>query len=283
MHPPDMRVDSESSKALIEQFAGLGYIQQESTDAEAVASAMRELKFNLARARMDGRNAAAAIPALEELVQEYPNELRFRQHLTQCYLITGDSKKAKQALDGMGREFPDDPRAHAIADWMMGLVLQQQGDPEMALDRLRLAEAAQVPSAALYIRLGVAYLELSRAADASRAFETALELDDENPQALVGLARVRLRERRNEEAADFALTAVGLQHYLPVGHFYLGVALMRLRDFERAIVAFETALSMAPAMVEAHRRLAFLRRRISRDSSRALEHSKAARAIRQRS
>ena len=280
MHPAGLRVDAESGKALIEQFAALGYIQQHGNDAEAVAGAVRENKFNLARAHMDARNANLAIPLLEELVLESPKELRFHQHLAQCYVLTGQSKKAKLTLEQIAKELPADGPPHALSDWMMGVILNEEGGVEMALDSLRRAEAAGVRSPGFHIRLGVTYLQLSQTNDASRAFEKALELDDENPQALIGLSRVRLAEKRNEEAAGLALCAVGLQHYLPAGHYYLGVALMRLRDLARAILAFETAVAMAPGMADAHRRLGVLHSKFNQDSSKGAEHLKTARALR---
>jgi hypothetical protein len=86
------------------------------------------------------------------------------------------------------------------------------------------------------------------------------------------MARVRLRQRRDTEAADEALTAVGLEHFLPLGHFFLGVALVRVRHFKRAIQAFETTLSLAPGFAPAHRWLAAVHSRPRGDKKRAAEH-----------
>jgi tetratricopeptide (TPR) repeat protein len=280
MHPAGLRVDSESSRALIEQFAALGYIQQQSSDAEAVAVAARELKFNLARTRIDARDPLLAIPLLEQLAEERPAETRFRQHLAHCYLLTRRTKKARETLEKIRGESPREGTSQALNDWLMGLVLKDEGSLESALQSLRRAEEAQMQLPSLHIRLGLTYLSLSRIQDASRAFEKALAIDDESPEALVGLARVRLLEKRNEEAAEHALTAVGLQHFYPIGHFYLGVALTRLNEPERAIVAFETAVAMAPGMAEAHRRLGTLHRKLDKNSPKARLHLEAARAIR---
>lgn len=64
-----------------------------------------------------------------------------------------------------------------------------------------------------------------------------MEIDGDSPEAHLGLALVRLRQRRNEESAEQSLLAVGLQHFLPLGHFYLGVALARLGHRDRAVLA----------------------------------------------
>ena len=64
------------------------------------------------------------------------------------------------------------------------------------------------------------------------------------------------RGRRPTAAAEHALIAVGLLHHFPRAHFRLGVALTRLRMYERAIEAFETCLKIAPQSVACHRWLA---------------------------
>jgi hypothetical protein len=52
---------------------------------------------------------------------------------------------------------------------------------------------------------------------AERAFLKCLDIDidGDGPEAHLGLAICHLRKHRNEEAAEEALVAVGLQHFLP--------------------------------------------------------------------
>jgi hypothetical protein len=65
---------------------------------------------------------------------------------------------------------------------------------------------------------------------------------------------------------------VGLQHFLPLGHFYLGVALARLGHRQRAALAFETCLTMLPGMIAAHRWLAALYQFQEGDLEKAAQH-----------
>ena len=68
MHPADMRMDPAAAQAVIQQFVALGYIQPPSEDeGKAVANAVREGKFNLAREYLDARQPMQALPLLEEL------------------------------------------------------------------------------------------------------------------------------------------------------------------------------------------------------------------------
>jgi tetratricopeptide (TPR) repeat protein len=97
-------------------------------------------------------------------------------------------------------------------------------------------------------------------------------MDPHNAVAHQGQARVAWRRRRYEEAAQAALTSVACRHDLPPSHFWLGMALLPLGRRERAIQAFETALSFQPPLRIAHRMLA----RIHGDTQQGRVHREAA-------
>jgi predicted AlkP superfamily phosphohydrolase/phosphomutase/tetratricopeptide (TPR) repeat protein len=344
MHPADLRMDPAAAQAVLQQFVALGYIQPLSEDQEkAVATAVREQQYNLARSYMDSRRYSEALTIFEELAQKDPDEARFLQHLAQCYLALGKRAEAKDLLqkllvlkpkprpqpkqepaaeqetaehgiaaDGVAadapvveqiqaeaamqeevqekapEETPATPEAAAApttpeagpaelkprpwADLLMGIIQFEEGDMDAALACLLKAESADPHLPDLHLRIGETYLRQKRTDDADRAFQRALEIDGDSPEAHLGLAVVRLRQRRNEEAAEQALLAVGLQHFLPLGHFYLGVALARLGHRDRSALAFETALSMLPGLIAAHRWLAALYTHPNGDLEKATRH-----------
>jgi predicted AlkP superfamily phosphohydrolase/phosphomutase/tetratricopeptide (TPR) repeat protein len=362
MHPADLRMDPAAAQAVLQQFVALGYIQPLSEDQEkAVATAVREQNYNLARAQMDARRYSEALALLQELVEKNPDEARFMQHLAQCYLALGRRPDAKDLLEklmvlkpkprpvlkapegeakadaqpaaehgivaegvesvadapaAVETEIPrpaasrppaeagglpentglrddavrkidadgaaaDSPavteeagpaKARPWADLLMGIIQFEEGDMDAALTCLLKAETADPHLPDLHLRIGETYLRQKRTDDADRAFQRALEIDGDSPEAHLGLAVVRLRQRRNEEAAEQALLAVGLQHFLPLGHFYLGVALARLGHRDRSALAFETALSMLPGLMAAHRWLAALYTHPNGDLEKATRH-----------
>ena len=281
MHPEGLRTDPAAAQLVLKQFVALGYIQPPSENQEKAAEiAMRELRYNLARAHLDARNYSEAQKLLEDLVNKWPDELRFQQYLAQCYLAMGRRAEAKTILERLiatppkkrvrGKqegeaeaeaetwEADTTPKPRPWVDLLMGIIQFEEGDVDAALASLLKAESADPRLPDLHLRIGETYLRKKRVEDAERAFERAIEIDGDSPEAHLGLALVRLRQRRNEEAAEQALIAVGLQHFLPLGHFYLGLALARLGHRQRAILAFETALSMSPGLLAAHRWLAAL-------------------------
>jgi predicted AlkP superfamily phosphohydrolase/phosphomutase/Tfp pilus assembly protein PilF len=318
MHPSDLRMDPAAAQAVLQQFVALGYIQPPSEDqTKAVASAVREANYNLARDYLDCGRPDDALPLLEDLAKNDPKQTRFQMHLAQCYLALNRREAAKQILetlitadfnpsemdDGRGEqqdrspepaptqqgETPEalaaEPTTPAAAtpqekqsnprpwaDLLMGVIHFEEGNMEAALTSLLKAEQSDPRLPNLHLRIGETYLRQKRTEDADRAFQQALDIDGDSPEAHLGLAMVRLRQRRNEEAAEQALLAVGLQHFLPLGHFYLGVALARLGHRRRATLAFETCLSMLPGLVAAHRWLAALHSLPGGDLDKAIQH-----------
>jgi predicted AlkP superfamily phosphohydrolase/phosphomutase/Tfp pilus assembly protein PilF len=168
------------------------------------------------------------------------------------------------------------------ADWLMGVIHFEEGNMAQALESLLRAEQFEPRMPDLPLRIGQTYLRLKRLDDAERAFRKALEIDGDSPEAHLGLASVLLRKRQNEGAVEEALIAVSLQHFLPMGHFYLGVGLARLGHFHRATLAFETALIMVPGFINAHRWLSGIHSQPGGDPAKANEHRRLIAALTER-
>ena len=296
MHSADRRMDPAAAQAMLQRLVALGYIQPPSEDqSKAVASTMRELKYNLARDYLDSRRPQKALPLVEEVAREKPDQARFHLHLAQCFLALRRNQEAKEILqrlllpktetaeasaaastqDEAAAQAPvsgDEASPPPWADLLMGVIQFEERDLEAALASLLRAERADPRLPGLHLRIGETYLRQERVQDAERAFRKALDIDGDCPEAHLGLAMVHLRQHRDAEAAEEALLAVSLQHLLPPGHFYLGVALARLGHLQRAVLAFETCLAMLPGLVAAHRWLATLYSQPGGDSEKAARH-----------
>jgi tetratricopeptide (TPR) repeat protein len=299
MHPADLRMDPAAAQAVLQRFVALGYIQPLSEDvSKAVAIAVRESKYNLACDYLDARRPNEALPLLEALAKEDPDQVRFQLHLAQCYLALARRAAAKDILERLIAQKPkkkeiagptveegeqnlpapdaappdEPPKPRPWADLLMGVIQFEEGNMDAALTSLLRAEKSNPHLPNLHLRIGETYLRQQRIDDAERAFHKALEIDGDSPEAHLGLAMVRLKQRRNAEAAEEALLAVGLQHFLPLGHFYLGVALARLGHRDRSMLAFETCLTMLPGLIAAHRWLAALYSQPGGDLGKAARH-----------
>jgi predicted AlkP superfamily phosphohydrolase/phosphomutase/tetratricopeptide (TPR) repeat protein len=184
--------------------------------------------------------------------------------------------KAPAAASIENRQSAIENRPHPWAEWLMGVIHFEEGNTDEALACLLRAEQADPLLLNLHLRIGETYLRRQQLDDAERAFRRALQIDGDSAEAHLGLAQVHLRRRQDEDAAEESLVAVGLQHFLPLGHYSLGVALARLGHPYRATVAFETAVSMLPGLVNGHRWLAALHARPGGDLEKAGAHRKLA-------
>jgi tetratricopeptide (TPR) repeat protein len=100
MHAADLRMDPTTAQAVLQQFVALGYIQPPSENqAKAVESAVREQHYNLSRVYLDSRRYQDALPLLEDLVKNSPNEARFQQNLAHCHFALGHRAEAKAILE----------------------------------------------------------------------------------------------------------------------------------------------------------------------------------------
>ncbi len=277
MHPAGERMDAEAAKAVLDQFVALGYIEApDENRAKALETSVRETKYNLARVYMDARRPRQALPLFEELARDNPEETRFAQQLAECLHSLGRREDARRILEALVEKGTERPRQ----DLLLGVIHFGAGDDGRALEYLLKAESAEPRLPGLHIRIGNVYLRRRRWEDAERAFRKALDIDGDSAAAHLGLAIALVRLKRDREAAVEALDAVGLEHHLPLGHYWLGVALARGANLQRAVLAFETALSMAPGLAAAHRWLAAIHRFPGGDTAKAAYHRDKAAELR---
>ncbi|MGI8437573.1 MAG: alkaline phosphatase family protein [Chthoniobacterales bacterium] len=270
MHPEGTTVDSGQAQELMQQFAALGYIEDlEADKPKQEESADIESKYNLARLLAWKNQPLRALPLLAEIVHRRPWEERFLRQLAITHFQAGHLRQTERII-------------HAISDngeptdapliLLLARVKIARGQFGEGLQGLLAAEAANPRLPGIHTQIGDSFAGLLQWEKAKAAYEKAVALEEENAFAWQGLSTVNRRQGFNQQTVDAALRAVSLLHRLPLAHFNLGVALARSGDLERARVAFETALTFQPGMVNAHRFLARLH---------AGENEKAARHHRQ--
>jgi superkiller protein 3 len=103
--------------------------------------------------------------------------------------------------------------------------------------------------------LGIAYLELGRAADAERAFAASLRIAPDNPRQLCRMADALYRQDKLDQAAAHLETALALDPNTAVAHSLLGDIFERKGQVPKAIEHFKAAVAAAPDLARAHSRL----------------------------
>ena len=248
-------------QAAMEQLAALGYLEAPAPDVGAARDlARREIAYNRISSLVDAGKAAEAVPLARELAAECPSERRHQLKSIQTLLAARQPAEAQLALaDLEARLGPCSATQRMTAHCLVAL-----RRPVEAMAHFREAEALGGPNPLLHEHIGSILLQQRQWKDAENRFRAALALEADRPHSFVGLARALVRQDRDAEALDAALDAVGLLHFLPIGHFQLGAILAKMGDYDRAAQSFETGLSMQPGNAHALRYLALLRLRKNR-------------------
>ncbi len=321
MHPADLQMAPVDQAEAMKQLVELGYIEEPDQDQDkATAQAVKELKYNLARDYQDSRHLPEAIALYTELWDAWPDESRFGVHLLECQLHLGRPLEAWPSLERLKREKlryaavaqeelkilgeewkdrkpedlsdPERRRLHRLYlraganhhtfAYLTGRVLAAQGRHEEALTSFAQAEAVQVHNRpGLYQCQTESLMALRRWEEARARLEATLAIDPVNAQAQQALSQVHLASRRPKKALDAALASLGLIHHNPAAHFLCARALNRLKRWDEALAAVQTALAQNPVFPDAHRLAAALHHRAGRPEQ-AAEHLALAQAARKR-
>jgi|CZKJ01.1.fsa_nt_gi predicted AlkP superfamily phosphohydrolase/phosphomutase/predicted Zn-dependent protease len=282
MHPADLRMDPAAAQAVLQQFVALGYIQPLSEDQEkAVATAVREQQYNLARSYMDSRRYTEALTIFDELTQKWPDEARFMQHLAQCYLALGKRAEAKDLLQRLLVLKPKprpQPKPAPDQEPQAALAGQAAEHGIAAEEPLRHPEAPRSLVVDPLLQQGAAQPggEGSPSPQAAPEAEHSPEPAAENPaepkprpwaDLLMGI--IQFEEGDMDAALACLLKAESADPHLPDLHLRIGETYLRQKRTDDADRAFQRALEIDGDSPEAHLGLAVVRLRQRRNEEAA--------------
>ncbi len=277
MHPrQEGAVFTDLDKEALAQLVELGYVEDPGDDpGKAVARTVRENRYHLARALLDGGRVQDALNVLYELFDEAPEQERYGVELVRTLLLAQRPAEAREVLEQLkvsraraheeertkaeaeGRDmgsYVPGPRIRA----MEVAVLDGEGHHAKAL--LELQRMAQRPGLGprLELRIGRSLVKLGRWKEALAAFGRAAEHDPQAVSAWLGQGICLLKLGRPRKAIDALHEAVALRFNTPQAHYHLGEAYLRAGHVNEAVQAYQVALRMAPGMHRARMRLAAL-------------------------
>jgi predicted AlkP superfamily phosphohydrolase/phosphomutase/tetratricopeptide (TPR) repeat protein len=295
--------DPWAEQAAMDQLVELGYIAPPDEDAEkAIASCQRETKYYLARGFIHKNQYDKALPLLEELFSEQPDQTRFGLRLANVYLHLEKIEESRRITDATmaawekrtleqhqklveklreekGDKTPepltlDKLRQHhrPSLNLLQGSLLFAEGKDEEALAHLASAREADCRLPHLHQQLGQLYFRMQRFQDAEEAWFRVLEIDHDSAPAYHGLARVYLKTGNFREASEAASASLGLHFHNPSAHYHQGEARFRLGDFEEAEQSWLNAVGQSPGLRIAHKMLVSLYLRHLHDPVKAARH-----------
>lgn len=174
-------------------------------------------------------------------------------------LQSGDTFGAIEAFSGAVALQPDSMLAHL----RRGESYRRRGELEAAARDFRSATALEPASPGPLEALGDVYYARQRYDRAIDTYERRLRLDGRTPVIRYKLALAHYRAGHMADAMSALSDTLALDSRMPDAHYLLGLCL-RDQQPDKAVEAFERAVTLAPGMIPAREELAALYEQLGR-------------------
>ncbi len=162
-------------------------------------------------------------------------------------IVLNDQGAPEAALDCFRRVLAARPD-HAEALYNMGAVLARQGRPDAAVESYRRALAVRPDDARTHNNLGYALHALDRLDEAVASYRRALAVRPDYARAHWNLGNALLLLRRRDEAIESFRRALAIEPDYAAAHWNLATALQAVGRMEAAMASFQRALAIEPSL-----------------------------------
>jgi tetratricopeptide (TPR) repeat protein len=147
------------------------------------------------------------------------------------------------------------------------------GDPGLAMVDLNRAVALAPDRATPYLIRGLAEARQDNRSAARRDYEASLSINPRSADAHVNLAALDLLEGRHEAAVRELDQAISIHAVNPLAFYNRGYARFALKQYDKAITDYGTAIRLEPRFGRAYNNRALVRAILGRDLVQALADS----------
>lgn len=165
-----------------------------------------------------------------ERAQADPNSADSHGRLGVAYQASAMIKEAERCYANAAALDPADP----VWPYRRAICLQELGDHVQSIELLKQIAQRHQGFAPAQHRFGHAAIQLDDLESAERAFLRTVELLPANDLAYIGLADVRIRQRRYSEARELATKAIALNPRDTAANYLLGLAYRGLGENDLA-------------------------------------------------
>ena len=212
----------------------------------------------LARIEFELGDVDASITALRQATLCAPEEA---QHWVSLGLLYVESDRWNEAYDALLKAVECDP-SDVVAHRELGRLYLSVGEYSLAERAFRTALGLEPEDVGLRVALAHILRDLGRSAEALAMYKEAAESEVNNPWLHANIASTLMELRKPHaarphfETALSQLTESGMDSALVYLNY--GSMLEGLGDLDGAVVAYESAVEVAPQMAEAHETLGVL-------------------------
>ncbi|MBK5213478.1 MAG: alkaline phosphatase family protein [Flavobacteriaceae bacterium] len=236
-------VDALSDNETMEQLIELGYIERPDEKIEvAILKTKCELKHNLARVYLGKKDFENAKDILSELMLE-KEPIDVAPYYIDMMNVCLGLKDFDQADTYLKKFKTIKTEVKFNIHFIEADILVGKGKTKLALKILEEAKDIK-PNAEVWFKIGNCYFILQRYEDAKKAFDFAIEMEQDRAKFHKAMAETLYELGEYQESAEHALTSIELIKYYPAAHYMLGKALEKMGDLENAKIAYKTAASL---------------------------------------
>src|SRR5690606_3756732 len=220
-----------------------GYIERPDEEIEiALLKTKYELKHNLARVHLGKKDFDTAKRLLFELIDaEKPIDTSpYYIDLINVFLSEKNYEEAENHLNKF-KTLETEVKYNLY--FIEAEILSSKGKFTDALEILQNA-LDKKPNSEIWYRIGDIYFILQEFEDAKKAFENAIEMEQDKAKYHKALAETLYELKEYEESAEYAITSIELVKFFPAAHYILGKSLEKMGDLENAKKAYQTAVSL---------------------------------------
>jgi tetratricopeptide (TPR) repeat protein len=203
------------------------------------------------KARLDNGNFAAAESELKSALRINPRSAEALVNLGHLYRTMKDTTQAMSVLRSALSINPKSYKAYN----QIGALYYEKGDLINAEANFREAYRLNGTYVSALNNLATVLSSRNRIDEAERLLVRANFVDPTDVSVLLNLGSVKLRKKHAKEALNLFDSAVSLAPRMPQAHHYRGVALASLGQLNEARAAFREALRLDPGFEPARKQL----------------------------
>lgn len=161
--------------------------------------------------------------------------------------MSGDRQAARLLYEEILKKTPK----HIDARYMLGTLLAESGEYELALSHLKNAANRMPTSPMIHTNIGSVYLKLGRLDEASEYYKKSLRLDPHVPETLFNLGVIFYQQKKLEEAVTYIEKSVELRPDFSLAYATLGKIHQERNHPDLAVASYTRQLEYHPSSVEA--------------------------------
>ncbi|WP_299395438.1 tetratricopeptide repeat protein [uncultured Gelidibacter sp.] len=206
---------------------------------------------NIIQFYFENGRIALAKKAVKLGLEQHPSSIVLRLFQVEIYILEDKLPQAEKLLDELYILEPSNEEIYI----QKASILSKRDEHEKAIDTLKIAlklSDADEEDADLYALIGMEYLFMDQFENAKDYFIKCLDLDMEDYSALYNIIYCFEFLDLNEEAIDFLNRYLDKNPYCEVAWHQLGKQYSTLKDYPKALSAFEFAIISDDTFVGAY-------------------------------